>query len=53
MQRMKITNDGFGANNDPDKLRFHLDPEFIVCCSEVFANDHVKKIVSDGAEFKT
>lgn len=44
----------FGANNDPDKFRFHLDPEFIVWmettffqghrrCSDVVANECVKK----------
>lgn len=26
----------FGANNDPDKLRFHLDPEFIVWMENTF-----------------
>lgn len=42
----------FGANNDPDELRFHLDPEFIVWMESTFfqgkhckvANERVKKI---------
>lgn len=50
----------FGANNDPDELRFHLDPEFIVWMETTFfqgkhckvANERVQKIGSDGTEFK-